>query len=152
MTRVTLLLFTSIASFHALNAQAASGPRVGLTNIGLSRVDVGLSTRGPARLSFDWHSPPIDPAARREVKNSDAPLLGALIGVLVGAVSFRLLADDHVDNPGNYTMFGVVLGGGLGLLIGLSWKSMHQLRMLRNHRRNAESSHSRWSAEQLKGG
>ena len=126
MTRATILLLTWIASVHGLSAQAASGPRVGLTNIGLSRVDAGRSTRTPARLSLDWNPPLIDPAARREVKNSDAPLLGALIGVLVGAVSFRLLADDHVDNPGNYTMFGAALGGGLGLLIGLSWKSMHQ--------------------------
>jgi hypothetical protein len=53
-------------------------------------------------------------------------VLGALIGALVGAVSFRLLADNHVDSPGHYTIFGAALGGGLGLLIGLSWKSMHQ--------------------------
>jgi hypothetical protein len=38
----------------------------------------------------------------------------------------RLLADIHVDNPGNYTLFGAIVGGGLGLLISLRWKSMHQ--------------------------
>lgn len=103
MTRSTILLLISMAPAHGLNAQAAPGLRVGLTNIAPVPVDVGRSTREPARLSLNSNFPLINSAAGRDVKNSDAPLLGVLIGALVGGVSFRLLADNHVDNPGNYT-------------------------------------------------
>jgi hypothetical protein len=123
-TRILLLI--SIASAQGLGAQAASGLRVGLASIAPARVDVTRPLLVLARSSINSSARVVDSTAKRSGKSSNAPLLGAVIGAFVGGVSFRLLADNHVDEPGHYATFGAIVGGGLGLLIGLSWKSMHQ--------------------------
>jgi hypothetical protein len=57
---------------------------------------------------------------------SNAPLWGSLIGAGVGGTGMYLATKGHVDNPDQWMALGAIIGGGLGLLIGLSWKSMHR--------------------------
>jgi hypothetical protein len=108
MTRQTMLLLISVASARGLSAQAATGPRLGLTNLAAVQTDVSRPPR----------------ASGRQVSPNNwerGAVIGGLIGTAVGILFYNAF-----ERETHGTIYVVVWAFGGAMIGGLIGSASHR--------------------------